>query len=168
MLTPQTFPPPNNPTLQNSILPIQSEIKAKNVLILNQVLANLLDLESQYRVAHWNISGIEFHFLHELFEDLYKKTSNYIDSIGELIRSFGGMATGSVRDSARDTKLNEFDISQYKSYPYLNQLCVAVAMTVRGVLLSLCDCPEVIVNNYLVDLATKLSKDLYLLESHLR
>jgi starvation-inducible DNA-binding protein len=168
MFTPQTFPPQDTPKLQASILPIQSEIKTKNVLILNQVLANLLDLESQYRVAHWNISGIEFHFLHNLFEDLYQKTGGYIDSTGELIRSFGGMVTGTVRDSARDTKLTEFDISQYKSYPYLNQLCVAVAMTVQGILLSLCDCPEVIVNNYLVDLATKLSKDLYLLESHLR
>lgn len=168
MFTPQTFSPQNNPTLQASILPIQPEVKAKNVLILNQVLANLLDIESQYRVAHWNISGIEFYFLHTLFGDLYQKTGEYADSTGELIRSFGGLATGTVRDSARDSKLNEFIISQYKAHPYLNQLCIAVAMLVQGILLSLCDCEDVIVNNYLVDLSTKLSKDLYLLESHLR
>lgn len=164
----QTFPPQDNPKLQVSILPINPDTKLKNVLLLNQVLANLLDLESQYRVAHWNISGIEFYFLHGLFGDLCKKTGKYVDSTGELIRSYGGMTTGTVRDSARDTKLNEFDISQYKSYPYLNQLCVAVAMSVQGILICLSSCDDYIVNNFLVDLATKLSKDLYLLESHLR
>jgi starvation-inducible DNA-binding protein len=168
MFTNQTFPPQDSPKLQPSILPISAEAKTKNVLLLNQALANLLDLESQYRVAHWNISGIEFIFLHQLFGDLYKKTGKYIDSTGELIRSFGGMATGTVRDSARDTKLTEFDISRYKALPYLNQLCVAVAMTVREILIGMSDCQDMITNNYLVDLATKLSKDLYLLESHLR
>ena len=168
MFTSQTFPPQDNPKLQPSILPISTEAKTKNVLILNQVLANLLDLESQYRVAHWNISGIEFMFLHQLFSNLYEKTSKYADTTGELIRSFSGMATGTVRDSARDTKLTEFDISQYKAYPYLNQLCVAVAMTVRDILICLSDCQDMITSNYLVDLATNLSKDLYLLESHLR
>jgi starvation-inducible DNA-binding protein len=169
MFTSQTFPPQDNPKLQPSLLPINAEIKVKSVLHLNQVLANLLDLESQYRVAHWNLSGIEFYFLHELFGNLYKKTGEYIDTIGELIRFYGGMATGTVRDSARDTKLPEFDISQFKTYPYLNQLCVAVATTVQGILIASADCQyDVITTNALIDLATGLSKDLYLLESHLR
>lgn len=169
MYTPQSFPPQTDPKLQASILPIDVGIKTQSVLHLNQVLANLLDLESQYRVAHWNVSGIEFIMLHELFRDLYKKTGKYADTIGEIIRSFGGMATGTARDTARDTKLNEFDISQYKAYPYLNQLVVAVAMTTQSILIALTVCNrEIITNNALVDLAQSLSKDLYLLESHLR
>jgi starvation-inducible DNA-binding protein len=168
----QVFPPMTQAQLQPSIVPINPEVRSKSVLLLNQVLANLLDLQSQYKVAHWNISGIEFSYLHKLFDDLHNETIQLSDSVAELIRALGGMATGTARDVARDSKLPEFQITQYKAIPYLKMLDSSLVNCLESVLLAADELQSIdhVTNNFLLDLAGgyKLLKQVYLIESHLR
>ena len=45
--------------------------RAPMVELLNQRLADAIDLQSQVKQAHWNVKGPHFIALHELFDDIY-------------------------------------------------------------------------------------------------
>lgn len=149
---------------------ITPENRIKSTQLLNQLLANLSDLQSQFKVAHWNLKGIEFKYLHELFGEIYNKILlEIIDSLAERITGLGGMALGTARDMARDTQLSEFSISQYRARPYLDALTTNLAYCLgqcRAIARELnCGCDETTAN-FLQDIAARLDHILYLLESH--
>jgi starvation-inducible DNA-binding protein len=41
--------------------------------LLNQRLADMIDLFNQTKHAHWNVKGAEFMPLHELFDDIAER-----------------------------------------------------------------------------------------------
>jgi starvation-inducible DNA-binding protein len=45
---------------------IPAERREKLIALLNQHLADTLDLYSQIKQAHWNVKGPQFYQLHEL------------------------------------------------------------------------------------------------------
>ncbi len=55
-------------TLYPTRLDVPAEVRAQVIAILNQALANTLDLYSQTKQAHWNVKGSDFYALHELFD----------------------------------------------------------------------------------------------------
>ncbi len=59
-----------NPLPHKTAINIPAAARAKVVGLLNQQLANLSDLYSQTKQAHWNVRGQEFYQLHKLFDDL--------------------------------------------------------------------------------------------------
>ncbi|MGL5877418.1 MAG: ferritin-like domain-containing protein, partial [Xenococcaceae cyanobacterium] len=44
------------------------EVRSEVVKLLNQTLAATLDLKTQVKQAHWNVKGMNFYQLHELFD----------------------------------------------------------------------------------------------------
>jgi starvation-inducible DNA-binding protein len=84
--------------------------KARKELIasLNQRLGDSLDLYSQIKVAHWNIKGPLFASLHPLFDSYATMMIDYVDEIAERLVTFGGLAAGSVRQSAAASRLPEY------------------------------------------------------------
>ena len=47
---------------------VAPEVRQRVILVLNQQLAQTLDLYTQTKQAHWNVKGTEFFQLHELFD----------------------------------------------------------------------------------------------------
>jgi Ferritin-like domain len=45
-------------------------IRAKAVEMLNAWLADCIDLQTQAKQAHWNVKGLHFIALHELFDGI--------------------------------------------------------------------------------------------------
>ena len=56
--------------LHNTKIDIPKEIREKVIAILNQRLADAVDLKSQAKQAHWNVKGPNFIALHELFDQV--------------------------------------------------------------------------------------------------
>jgi starvation-inducible DNA-binding protein len=75
---------------------------------LNARLAEGLDLHSQIKVAHWNIRGPQFAALHPLFEAFANQLADFNDAFAERAVTLGGMAEGTVRQSAKATKLKDY------------------------------------------------------------
>src|SRR6266853_662847 len=74
----------------------RSELNA----LMNQQLANAVDLQTQIKQAHWNVKGPHFIGLHELFDQIDEALEGYVDLIAERIVQLGGVAEGTARVAA--------------------------------------------------------------------
>ena len=64
-----------------------SETTRRSVIeILNEHLADAIDLQLQAKQAHWNIKGPNFVGLHELFDQVAAQAREYADQIAERAR----------------------------------------------------------------------------------
>src|SRR4029079_799943 len=81
----------------------RSELNA----LMNQRLAEAVDLQMQMKQAHWNVKGPSFIGLHELFDKVDEAVESYVDMIAERIVQLGGIAEGTVRVAAKRSRLPE-------------------------------------------------------------
>ncbi len=79
--------------------------------LMNQRLADGVDLQMQMKQAHWNVKGPSFIGLHELFDKVDEAVEGYVDQIAERIVQLGGIAEGTVRVSATRSRLAEYPLS---------------------------------------------------------
>ena len=60
--------------------------------LLNQELADVLDLGLQAKQAHWNVKGPHFIGLHELFDKVAEELEELTDDMAERAVEVGGVA----------------------------------------------------------------------------
>jgi len=72
------------------------------IALLNARLADSIDLRSQIKWAHWNVKGMHFIQLHELFDSVSTHVDDQSDSIAERIAALGGVANGTAAKSPRE------------------------------------------------------------------
>ena len=66
------------------------------VELLNQRLADCIDLQTQCKQAHWNVKGPSFIALHKLFDEINEAVEGYVDLLAERVVQLGGIAEGTV------------------------------------------------------------------------
>ena len=66
------------------------------VQLLNERLAEAIDLQLQAKQAHWNVRGPNFISLHELFDRLAGELEETIDELAERVTALGGRAFGTA------------------------------------------------------------------------
>ena len=104
----KTAPMPKMYETENDIsLPRRIEINA----LLNQRLADAVDLQMQMKQAHWNVKGPSFIGLHELFDKVDESVESYVDMIAERVTQLGGVAEGTVRVAAGRSRLEEYPLT---------------------------------------------------------
>lgn len=82
--------------------------REKLVEMLNQRLADAIDLMLQAKQAHWNVKGRHFIALHELFDDVYESLSEHVDLLAERAAQLGGAVEGTIRSAATRSSLDEY------------------------------------------------------------
>jgi starvation-inducible DNA-binding protein len=87
---------------------IPTEQRNQLVALLNQHLADTLDLYTQAKQAHWNVKGEDFYQLHQLFDEIAAELAGFVDLLAERVTSLGGYATGTARMAAEQTALPEY------------------------------------------------------------
>jgi len=97
---------------------ISFDRRTKINLVLNQQLADAVDLVSQVKQAHWNVKGPAFWQLHTLFDEVAERAEGWIDELAERITALGGYARGTVRMAAASSTLPELptDITDGMDY----------------------------------------------------
>jgi starvation-inducible DNA-binding protein len=97
-----------------SVAPFETEndlpknTRAEVIGIVNQRLADVIDLQGQLKQAHWNVKGPHFIGLHELFDKIAEEVEDYVDMIAERVVQLGGIAEGTVRAAASRSRLEEY------------------------------------------------------------
>src|SRR5258708_40119789 len=81
------------------------------IALLNARLADSVDLHSQVKWAHWNVKGMHFIQLHELFDSVAEHVEEQTDSIAERVVALGGVANGTTREAADKSGLKEADLT---------------------------------------------------------
>jgi len=82
--------------------------RAKIAETLNARLADGLDLQSQVKVAHWNVKGPRFPSVHPLFDTFAASLTDSNDAIAERAVTLGGRALGTARHVAKHSGIPEY------------------------------------------------------------
>ena len=113
--------------LHNTKIDIAKGKREKIVKILNERLADAIDLKSQAKQAHWNVKGMNFIALHELFDQISTDVEVHIDDIAERITTLGGTALGTVRVAAQTSSLSEYPLEITDGGAHVDALSTALA-----------------------------------------
>lgn len=106
---------------------LPADARAKLCLLLNQRLADAIDLDTQTKHAHWNVKGPHFIALHLLFDEVYNAIEQYVDLLAERVVQLGGVAGGTVRMSAGLSMLSEYPPDMVGGTEHVNALASALA-----------------------------------------
>lgn len=156
-------------TYPSSVGVPESNRQAINAL-LNARLADSSDLRTQVKWAHWNVKGMHFIQLHELFDSVASHLEEQTDSIAERITALGGVANGTAREVAAKSGLKEADLTASDGPSMLKFLVHNVAHhanALREAVQESDDLDDAITADLFTQLTRELDKDLWFLEAHL-
>jgi starvation-inducible DNA-binding protein len=98
------------------------------VELLNQRLADCIDLQTQCKQAHWNVKGPSFIALHKLFDEVNEAVEEYVDLIAERVVQLGGIAEGTVGIVAKRSSLIDYPLALSAGSEHVAALSDALAM----------------------------------------
>ena len=139
------------------------------IALLNARLADSTDLRSQVKWAHWNLKGMHFIQLHELFDSVASHLEEQTDTVAERISTLGGVANGTVREAAAKSGLKEADLNASDAASMLKFLVHNVAHhanAMREAVQESNDLDDAITADLFTQLTRELDKDLWFLEAH--
>jgi starvation-inducible DNA-binding protein len=113
--------------MYQSRLDIPQDIRTQAAELLNNRLADVIDLTLQAKQAHWNVKGPTFIALHEMFDKLHADLIDYSDLIGERIVQLGGRAEGTVQAIADRTSLEPYALNAVTGHQHLDNLAISLA-----------------------------------------
>jgi starvation-inducible DNA-binding protein len=139
--------------------------------LLNQRLADTSDLASQLKQAHWNVKGMHFQQVHELFDGVHAAVTPYVDMLAERATTLGGTAMGTVGLAAEASSLPEYPLDRVDARAHLDAVrdqLARYAGSTRGAIRR----SEELGDPTTADLFTEISRavdlQLYFVESHLQ
>ena len=106
---------------------LPKETREKLIETLNARLADASDLKSQAKQAHWNVKGMDFFQLHELFDKVATQAEEYTDLIAERAVILGGTALGTVRVAASNSSLSEYPLEISNGADHVDALSTALS-----------------------------------------
>ncbi|HEX2101265.1 MAG TPA: DNA starvation/stationary phase protection protein Dps [Candidatus Synoicihabitans sp.] len=86
-----------------------SPAKGHVIALLNQQLADAIDLSLQAKQAHWNVKGANFVSLHTLFDEIAQTLTELIDELAERAVELGGIAEGTLPAVLAASRLPVYD-----------------------------------------------------------
>jgi starvation-inducible DNA-binding protein len=147
---------------------LSAKTRAKVAEELNQTLAEIFDLQSQIKQAHWNVKGPSFFGLHKLFDEIAGTLTEPVDSVAERILSIGGFAKGTVRMAAKASTLPDLP-AEFRQEDIVGDIADRVAKAAKGVrarIDSTEDAGDKVTSDLLIDVTAALDKALYFLEAY--
>jgi len=150
---------------------IPDDKRAQIVQLLNARLADTIDLRTQAKHAHWNVKGIQFFQLHELFDQIASHLEEHSDLVAERITALGGLANGTARHVASNSSLPEHDLEAITGEQNIRALAkglAALAAKVRAGIDTADSIGDKGTSDLLTEVVRQADKDLWFLEAHLQ
>jgi len=113
--------------MHNTKNDLAKEKREKVIEHLNARLADAIDLKTQAKQAHWNVKGIHFFQLHELFDQVATAVEAHTDLIAERVTALGGTALGTARVAAQTSSLSEYPLEIFDGTTHVDALSTAMA-----------------------------------------
>ena len=150
---------------------IEPDVRAQVIELCNQQLADATDLFTQTKQAHWNVKGMDFFQLHELFDTLAKVPRKQADNIAERATALGGMALGTVRMAAQNSTLPEYPTETVEGREVVDLMVErwsAYAASTRAAIRRCQELDEPSTEDLFTELSREIDESLYFLEAHIQ
>jgi len=108
-------------------------VRAQMAELLNQRLADCIDLQTQCKQAHWNVKGPTFIALHKLFDKVNEAVEEYVDLLAERVVQLGGTARGTIGAVSENSSLAPYPLDIKSGDEHADALSSALAAFGRGV-----------------------------------
>ena len=157
--------------LHNTKIDLSKDNREKLISLLNARLADASDLKSQAKQAHWNVKGMSFIALHELFDDVATAVEAHIDLIAERITTLGGTAMGTVRLAAENSSLSEYPHEITEGASHVDALSTALAdfgKEVRKAIDESSDLGDQDTADLFTEVSREIDKQLWFVEAHIQ
>ena len=139
--------------------------------LLNERLADLIDLQLQAKQAHWNVKGPNFIALHKLFDDVAEEVEEYIDTAAERVVALGGTAEGTVAVVGQRTKLPAYPLDITNGRDHVEAFSTALAAAgkaVRAAIEKATELGDADTSDLFTGVSRGLDKSLWFVEAHLQ
>ncbi len=106
---------------------LPEKVRIEVVSLLQERLADSIDLVMQAKQAHWNVKGPNFIALHGLVDKVFTDTVNYMDLIAERIVQLGGTAEGTIRVASKRSSMPEYPLDISSASKHIAGLAHGIA-----------------------------------------
>src|SRR5882724_4155990 len=154
-----------NPT-QNTL---REPIRRPMIALLNQQLADVLDLGLQAKQAHWNVKGPHFIGLHELFDKVAEQLEEFTDDVAERAVELGGTALGTIQIVSKQSRLPAYPLDLASGRKHVEALSNALAKlgaTTREVIDTAAKGGDADTADLFTEVSRGVDKLLWLVEAH--
>ena len=148
---------------------LSEEQRAEVTSRLYSLIATYIDAKGIVLEAHWNSEGNSFIAIHKLFDDIVKMLDEFVDPLGERIRSFGAFAKANLKFALDNSLLLETQ-SISNNIESNIQAIVTILKRISETLymfINVIDSVDKTTSNILQDQCYLVDKQIYLLQSHL-
>ena len=159
----------NNKVYQTRVA-LSDEQKKKTIEVMQERLAEALDMYSQAKFAHWNVKGVNFYQLHLVFDSVAETIFPQIDQIAERLTQLGGVANGTVRQSATSSQIPEYDVTLTAGMDHVKALADSLGVyceALREASDKIDEIGDEPTSDFFKQLVVEAEEQLYFLESHL-
>ena len=160
------------PLMHPTKIDIPEAQRKKIIDLLNKALAYLIDLKLQVKQAHWNVKGMRFIALHELFDMLAGELDEHIDTTAERATTLGGVALGTLKQVSQNTILKPYPLDAVSGEEHLHELIASYAKVGTEVRSFIKEAADKFEDQDTADLFTAVSRSLdlrlWFLEAHIQ
>jgi starvation-inducible DNA-binding protein len=159
------------PTRHKTQNDLGAQIRRSMIELLNQQLADVLDLGLQAKQAHWNVKGPHFIGLHELFDKVAEELEEFTDDIAERAVELGGVALGTVQIISKNSRLTAYPLDLVSGRGHVAALSGALASfgaTTRAAIDAAGKAGDADTADLFTEVSRGVDKLLWMIEAHLQ
>jgi starvation-inducible DNA-binding protein len=159
------------PTLHKTQNNLPEPIRRKSIDLLNQQLADVLDLGLQAKQAHWNVKGPHFIGLHELFDKVAEELEEFTDDIAERAVELGGVALGTIQIVSKKSRLSAYPLELTSGQKHVAALSGALAKfgtTTRAAIDTAAKAGDADTADLFTEVSRGVDKLLWMVEAHVQ
>lgn len=148
---------------------LSENIRGQSIDMLNKHLAAAIDLHAQVKQAHWNVRGLAFIAVHELFDKVAAEIEEFSDLIAERAASLGGTADGTVQVAAKETFLKPYKLGIADEVQHIEAVAQALAKfgeSTREAISKADDLGDPTTADLFTQITRGIDLQLYFVESH--
>jgi starvation-inducible DNA-binding protein len=150
---------------------LSESTRSAMVQLLNERLADSIDLQLQGKQAHWNVKGPSFIALHKLFDEVVDHATEFSDSIAERLVALGGIAEGTLAAVGPRTGLPPYPLTIKTGRDHVEALSKALATygkAVRAAIETAASTGDADTSDLFTQVSRDADKMLWFVEAHLQ
>ena len=146
-------------------------VRAQSIKLLNELLAQAIDLHAKTKQAHWNVKGPNFIALHELFDKVADEVEGFSDLIAERATTLGGVAEGTLQVAVKRSPLKPYPLDLSDGRDHVERLSSVMAdfgTAARGAIDTATRFGDADTADLFTEVSREIDKQLWFVEAHLQ